>query len=71
MNEKGVKRLLEQYPDTQMILTCDNGIQVIVSDRHGQSDGEPPPNCPVVCENVSMKILTVNGFVVLSFPADW
>lgn len=64
MNEKGVKRLLEQYPDTQMILTCDNGIkaqegieyaikkgiQVIVSDHHGQSDGESLPDCPVVCE---------------------
>lgn len=64
MNEKGVKRLLEQYPDTQLILTCDNGIkaeagidyardqgiQVLVSDHHGQSEGERLPNCPVVCE---------------------
>lgn len=64
MNEKGVKRLLEEYPDTSLIVTVDNGIKahdgiqyaldhgidVIVSDHHGQSEGEELPNCPVVCE---------------------
>lgn len=64
LNVKGMKRLLELYPETQLIVTCDNGIKawegidyakahgvdVIVSDHHGQSQGEPLPSCPVVCE---------------------
>lgn len=64
MNVKGVTRLLEQYPDTELIITCDNGIkaiegvkyaqehdvQVLISDHHGQSEGEDLPDCPVVCE---------------------
>ena len=64
MNKKGVIRLLEKFPETNLILTCDNGIKaqegiqyalekgitVIVSDHHGQSVGEALPNCPVVCE---------------------
>lgn len=64
MNAKGVARLLSQYPDTQVIVTCDNGIkahegiqealdrgiEVLVSDHHGQSVGEELPACPVVCE---------------------
>jgi len=64
MNVKGVRRLLDLYPDTKLIITVDNGIkalegiqyalnkgiQVIVSDHHGQSEGESLPDCPVVCE---------------------
>lgn len=64
MNKKGVIRLLERHPETNLIITCDNGIkaqegieyaleqgiEVIVSDHHGQSVGEELPNCPVVCE---------------------
>lgn len=64
MNAKGVKRLLEMYPDTELIVTCDNGIKaiegvqyaqsqgvkVIVSDHHTQTTGEELPPCPVVCE---------------------
>ena len=64
MNEKGVIRLLETYPSTQLIVTVDNGIkavggiraaldkgvEVIVSDHHKQSSGDLLPSCPVVCE---------------------
>lgn len=64
MNKKGVERLLSDYPETSLILTCDNGIKAhdgiayaasrgvktIVSDHHGQSHGESLPECPVVCE---------------------
>lgn len=64
MNKKGVIRLLEAFPETNLIITCDNGIKaqegiayaieqgidVIVSDHHGQSVGEELPDCPVVCE---------------------
>lgn len=64
LNEKSIEHLLEKCPDTQLIITCDNGIKsaaairmaldrgvdVIVSDHHGQSEDEPLPDCPVVCE---------------------
>lgn len=64
MNVAGVQHLLHMYPETQVIITCDNGIKanegvqyaidhgitVVVSDHHGQSEGEALPNCPVVCE---------------------
>ena len=64
MNVKGVSRLLQNFPKTSLIVTCDNGIKAnegidyaaskgvktIVSDHHGQSQGESLPNCPVVCE---------------------
>ena len=52
MNVKGVKRLLELYPDTNFIITCDNGIaakegieyalskgiEVVCTDHHLQKD---------------------------------
>lgn len=64
MNEKGVLRLLDTYPSTQLIVTVDNGIKavggvrmaidrgvdVIISDHHKQSSGDLLPACPVVCE---------------------
>lgn len=64
LNMKSIDRLLAEHPDTQMIITCDNGIkateailaaidrgvEVLVSDHHGQSEGEVLPPCPVVCE---------------------
>lgn len=64
MNIKGVDRLFSLYPDTNLIITCDNGIKavdgvkrakelgmkVIISDHHTQSEGEDLPDCPVVCE---------------------
>ena len=64
MNIKGVKRMLDMYPNTEFVVTVDNGIkasegiqyakdkgiEVIVSDHHKQSEGEPLPNCIVVCE---------------------
>lgn len=64
LSVKSIDSLLEKHPDTELIITCDNGIKsvdaialakskgidVIVSDHHGQSKGEPLPDCPVVCE---------------------
>lgn len=64
MNEKGVVRLLDTFPSTQLIVTVDNGIKavggvrlaiergvdVIISDHHKQSSGDLLPSCPVVCE---------------------
>ena len=61
---KGMQRLLAQYPDTKLIVTCDNGIvafegvdyakskgvDVIVSDHHIASPDGRLPDCPVVCE---------------------
>ena len=64
MNIAGITRLMTLHPETQLIVTVDNGIKafegikyaqehgidVIVSDHHGQSEGESLPECPVVCE---------------------
>ena len=61
---KGMQRLLAQYPDTKLIVTCDNGIvafegvdyakskgvDVIISDHHIASPDGRLPDCPVVCE---------------------
>ena len=61
---KGMQRLLTQYPDTKLIVTCDNGIvafegvdyakskgvDVIISDHHIASPDGRLPDCPVVCE---------------------
>lgn len=61
---KGMQRLLAQYPDTKLIVTCDNGIvafegvdyakskgvDVIISDHHIASPDCRLPDCPVVCE---------------------
>lgn len=52
MNSKGINRLLEQYPETNFIITCDNGIaakegielalskgiEVVCTDHHLQKD---------------------------------
>lgn len=65
MNVKGAERLLKTFPDTQLVITVDNGIKanegvsylkaknvdVIISDHHKQSEGEELPDCPVVCES--------------------
>ena len=65
MNKKGVEHLLQMYPNTEFIVTVDNGIRanegiqyaldkgidVIVSDHHKQPEDAPLPNCPVVCES--------------------
>ena len=61
---KAMDRLVEQYPDTDLIVTCDNGvvafdgikcaqekgIDVLVSDHHTASPDGRLPECPVVCE---------------------
>ena len=58
-----MEKLLARYPGTEMVVTCDNGIsgaaairhaaerglQVLVTDHHGQTE-ELPPDCPVVDE---------------------
>lgn len=65
LNEKGVERLLTMYPDTALILTCDNGVvavdgvakakehgvRVIISDHHEARPDGVLPDCPVVCEH--------------------
>lgn len=64
LSVKGMERLINTYPDVELILTCDNGIvafdgvnyakskgiDVIVSDHHTASPDGRLPNCPVVCE---------------------
>lgn len=61
---KAMDRLIAQYPDTDLIVTCDNGvvafdgvkyaqdkgIEVLVSDHHIASPDGRLPECPVVCE---------------------
>lgn len=65
LNVKGMERLCGLYPETKLIVTCDNGvvafegveyaqskgIDVIVSDHHVASPDGRLPNCPVVCEH--------------------
>lgn len=65
LNEQGVERLLTMYPDTALILTCDNGVvamdgvakakekgvRVIISDHHVARPDGVLPDCPVVCEH--------------------
>lgn len=64
LSVKGMKRLLDTYPETNLIVTCDNGIvafegieyaknnnvDVIVSDHHNASPDGKLPDCLVVCE---------------------
>lgn len=64
LNEKGMKHLMQLYPDTEFIITLDNGIsaeegirlaeshgiQVVVSDHHQLVSGKNLPDCPVVDE---------------------
>lgn len=64
LSVKGMERLLKTFPDTNLIVTCDNGIvafdgveyakgrgvDVIVSDHHNASPDGRLPDCPVVCE---------------------
>ena len=66
MNIKGVDRLLKKYPNTKLIITCDNGIaakegveycttknlKVIISDHHNENINNKitNKNIPVVCE---------------------
>lgn len=64
LSVNAVKRLIHEYPDTKLIVTCDNGIvafdgiayaqskgiEVIVSDHHNASPDGRLPDCPVVCE---------------------
>lgn len=65
LNPKGMERLIQTYPNTKLIVTCDNGvvavdgveyalnkgIKVIVSDHHIARPDGVLPNCPVVCEH--------------------
>ncbi len=58
-----MEKLLARYPDTELVVTCDNGIsgaaairyaagrgvQVLVTDHHGQTE-KLPADCPVVDE---------------------
>lgn len=64
LSVKSVERLIETYPDTNLIVTCDNGIvafdgtnyakehgfDIIVSDHHEASPDGRLPDCPVLCE---------------------
>ena len=64
MNIDGINRLLSKYPDTKLIITCDNGItakegidyclskniKVIVSDHHNENINIKIDNVPIVCE---------------------
>lgn len=64
MSVKALERLLREYPETDLIVTCDNGIvafdavkyakskgiDVIISDHHEASPDGRLPDCPVVCE---------------------
>lgn len=64
MSVKALERLLKEYPETDLIVTCDNGIvafeaveyansrgvDVIISDHHEASPDGRLPDCPVVCE---------------------
>lgn len=66
VNEKGLDRLLQEYPDTDLIVTVDNGIsaaadihhfleshprrKIIVSDHHVQMSGMPLPRCSAVVD---------------------
>jgi single-stranded-DNA-specific exonuclease len=64
LNEKGLKHLLELYPDTKLIITLDNGIaaaegiayakscgiDVVVSDHHEVRADGIMPDCPTVDE---------------------
>ena len=66
MNIKGVDRLLSKFPNTRLIITCDNGItakegveyctaknlKVIISDHHNENINNKilDKNIPVVCE---------------------
>lgn len=66
MNVKGVDRLLRKYPNTKLIITCDNGIaakegveycmaknlKVIISDHHNENINNKilNNNIPIVCE---------------------
>lgn len=64
INEKGMKRLLETYPETNFIVTVDNGIkategikyamehgiEVIVSDHHEPNDDGSIPECLAVVD---------------------
>ena len=66
MNIKGVDRLLKKYPNTKLIITCDNGIaakegveyctaknlKVIISDHHNENINNKilNKNVPIVCE---------------------
>lgn len=64
INVKSMERCLQEYPNTNLILTCDNGIvafdavkylqdkglKVLITDHHiAKGDGELP-NCPVIDE---------------------
>lgn len=64
LSVKGMNRLIDTYPDTQLIITVDNGIaaiegieyakekgiDVVVSDHHIAKPDGSLPKCPVVCE---------------------
>lgn len=64
INPKGMERLLTIYPDTNFIVTCDNGIkamegikyamdkgiEVIVSDHHEPNDDGTIPECLAVVD---------------------
>ena len=64
LNQKGMERLVSLYPETEFIITLDNGIsaaegikwaedrgiQVVVSDHHELVKGKELPDCPVVDE---------------------
>lgn len=62
---ESLARMLAQYPDTELVLTCDNGIgaakaweyakerglEVLVTDHHEQgADRILPPEIPAICE---------------------
>lgn len=77
LSVKGMQRLLDEHPDVQLVVTCDNGIvafdgvdyakskgvDVIVSDHHNASPDGRLPKCPVVCE----KRLDEDGSKIESF----
>lgn len=64
LSVKGMNRLIDTYPETQLVVTVDNGIaaiegiayakekgiEVIVSDHHIAKPDGSLPKCPVVCE---------------------
>lgn len=64
LSVKSIERLMETYPDVELIVTCDNGIvafdgvkyakdhciDIIVSDHHEASPDGRLPDCPVLCE---------------------
>lgn len=64
LSVKSMERLIKTYPDTDLVVTCDNGIvafdgvnyakehgiDIIISDHHEASPDGRLPDCPVLCE---------------------